>query len=162
MANSVKARFNDNCKIEVAMSDDTTVTKAVIIDADGVETNIGGGGGGDFSQIFPVEAHVIINASSLPDFEAQLCEFSSETVGVHDYGEEGYQVANPTYGLSVQTGENKYVLFTTQDFGIELEPNFTNWDISVSGDATIDEEEGYKWITITGDCTITAEFIGTP
>lgn len=50
MANSVTARFNDNCKVHVAMSNDTTVTKAVIIDADGNETDIGGGGGeSDFS-----------------------------------------------------------------------------------------------------------------
>ena len=50
MANSVTARFNDDCKVHVAMSDDTTVTKAVIIDAEGNETDIGGGGGeSDFS-----------------------------------------------------------------------------------------------------------------
>lgn len=45
MANSVTARFNDDCKVLVAMSDDTTVSKAVIIDAEGNETDIGGGGG---------------------------------------------------------------------------------------------------------------------
>lgn len=50
MANSITARFNDDCKVFVSMSDDTTVEKAVIIDADGNETDIGGGGGeSDFS-----------------------------------------------------------------------------------------------------------------
>lgn len=52
MANSVTARFNDDCKVFVSMSDDTTVEKAVIIDAEGNETDIGGGGGeSDFKVI---------------------------------------------------------------------------------------------------------------
>lgn len=63
MANSVTARFNDDCKVFVSMSDDTTVEKAVIIDAEGNETDIGGGGG---SSDFSVAEVTVFNQTGVP------------------------------------------------------------------------------------------------
>ena len=65
MANSVTARFNDDCKVLVAMSDDTTVSKAVIIDAEGNETDIGGGGSSDLNN--PINLELIDGTGNYAD-----------------------------------------------------------------------------------------------
>lgn len=43
-------KFTDEIKAEIDLAADGTVEKAVVIDGDGTETPIGGGGGGDFSM----------------------------------------------------------------------------------------------------------------
>ncbi len=90
MANSVTARFNDDCKVFVSMSDDTTVEKAVIIDAEGNETDIGGGGSSDFST---GQLTIINSLSSTADIS--IGYFTVITFGQYDLVRTAYKDLEP-------------------------------------------------------------------
>lgn len=138
MANSITARFNDNCKVHVAMSDDTTVTKAVIIDADGTETDIGGGGTSDFST---AKVTVVNNVDS--EWSPNNTPFlsSDELIGEH-IGFSVYVESAGTYEFTVPLYKGKCVWGISEDHGK-----------SFSGNITYIED--YNMSLITGDCTIT-------
>ncbi len=136
MANSVTARFNDNCKVFVSMSDDTTVEKAVIIDADGNETDIGGGGGSsDFST---AQITFINHTTKYPSI------YGSSTVSeVDDFtGTYPAMVPEPnttsTYNLVLYKGVGVIINGSSQLIDVE------------SGEA---EKMGDE-LTVSGDCTI--------
>lgn len=132
MANSVTARFNDDCKVFVSMSDDTTVEKAVIIDAEGNETDIGGGGGeSDFST-----AEVTIsNTGGSTDFDQYVIPV----------------VDNDSIMLArAMQSDNERKLTAVLYKGSLI--IYTGGDVVVSGDAQYDNDTGF--VTITGDCTL--------
>lgn len=60
-------RFTDEIKAEIDLAADGTVEKAVVIDGDGVETPIGGGGASDFTT-----AEVTITNNIGSDIEIAL------------------------------------------------------------------------------------------
>lgn len=62
-------RFTDEIKAEINLAADGTVEKAVIIDGDGAETPIGGGGSSDFTT-----AEVTITNNTGSDIEIALPE----------------------------------------------------------------------------------------
>lgn len=137
MANSVTARFNDDCKVFVSMSDDTTVEKAVIIDAEGNETDIGGGGGSsDFST---AEVEIVNTCHANRTLNA---------IAVLDVmGEEAMGSSIPLF--SNQSLTCKAVLFK----GMQRFFAPDNTSTSVTGDISYDDEN--KSVTITGAGTIT-------
>ena len=80
---------------------------------------------------------------------------------VNNMGASGYELFDPQFGLLIKNGVNNVIALLCADpeYGFSLEPDFETWEISVSGNCSIDEEDGYKWLTITGDCTINAKLI---
>lgn len=161
MANSVTARFNDDCKVFVSMSDDTTVEKAVIIDAEGNETDIGGGGGGSNTATVQVTYTLPPEVSSIDDLE-----FSSSTVKL-EYDEKDnviVYVYSPLYGLpyselgtitemKIPLYENCKSNLNGISYSVE-EVGSLSIDVSnsrvVSGDAEIIGNDLY----VTGDCVL--------
>lgn len=134
MANSVTARFNDDCKVFVSMSDDTTVEKAVIIDADGNETDIGGGGGeSDFST-------ATVTVAALED----------------GFTNELYHIASVDNEYNEIVIDTPYVFVDSYTWLIPLYKGklsfYVNENIGISGDFVYDSES--RIFTITGDCTI--------
>ena len=131
MANSVTARFNDDCKVFVSMSDDTTVEKAVIIDAEGNETDIAGGGGeSDFST-----ATVTYTTNQMtPLF---LNHIDDNINGI-----------NPTMRSD---GEYSVILYKQKAIGVWIS-GFEGLTVETTGNITVDSDQGI--FTITGDGTI--------
>ena len=158
MANSIKARFNNNCKVEVAMSDDTTVTKAVIIDADGVETEIGGGGSSDFST---AEVTIVGGEDGLA-LSGGVEGWSNGYIFIKsdEYGDTGITLAGAQAETSITA---KALLFKNLDetFPHDFAAVFGAVEgtaiESVEGNCELDEDTGI--VIIWGDCTITG---GTP
>lgn len=164
MANSVTARFNDDCKVFVSMSDDTTVEKAVIIDAEGNETDIGGGGESDFTKakvslLCPDGAdsasYVIImnNASEgVVDFDYFSAYYIDNTHGVINAISDPVVVTDVESPVDIDFNiiKNKNILVT----GLSPEAAF-----GVSGDAVVQTVniigDSYNAVIITGDCSIT-------
>lgn len=139
MANSVTARFNDDCKVFVSMSDDTTVEKAVIIDAEGNETDIGGGGGeSDFST-----AIVKINNTSLNDCVIQIACIALDAITTY-------------YSSPRSSSFDLEVILYKGSSGFDTPDGFTISE--VTGDIEVDE--GY--VIISGDGTITIEIPPEP
>lgn len=134
MANSVTARFNDDCKVFVSMSDDTTVEKAVIIDAEGNETDIGGGGGeSDFST-----ATVTVAAKG--------DAFTTNRYYIAFVDEENNEIY---VGTPFASNVSSTLIVPLYKGRLSL---YTNENIGISGDVAYNSEE--ELLTITGDCTI--------
>lgn len=156
MANSVTARFNDNCKVHVAMSDDTTVTKAVIIDADGNETDIGGGGESDF-----IKANVVITNSSQSIILRMMPTTTEATEKILGFvwGVSGVTIpelddAFPTgtYTCYIRSGE--YIFFYSGSIIDGTSYTVTGNAEIVPGDSSVDPAIP-AIVKVTGDCTIT-------
>lgn len=131
MANSVTARFNDDCKVFVSMSDDTTVEKAVIIDAEGNETDIGGGGGSsDFST-----AEVTINIQGNVNYKV----IAIVNDAIKDTAAEGSQ----TYTVPLYKGS---LILPLPPDNLSEQPAFT-------GDVALSITDG--GIKVTGNGSIT-------
>lgn len=139
MANSVTARFNDGCKVFVSMSDDTTVEKAVIIDAEGNETDIGGGGGSsDFST-----AEVTIEGYLDGDI-IYLAKAIDET--------EDDETFSWLDTLITSTGTINAVLYKGQAVGYA--PTTQAGRVTVSGNVQYDSKAKSFFITGSGTITI--------
>lgn len=137
MANSVTARFNDDCKVFVSMSDDTTVEKAVIIDAEGNETDIGGGGGSSDFSIAQVTVSIIEPGIEEPYYPENIaCIGINDRIIIESFNNAA------TYPMILYKGSEE--IYTD-----------TNTFVSCSGDATYEIEDTDIIITITGDCAIT-------
>lgn len=149
MANSVTARFNDDCKVFVSMSDDTTVEKAVIIDAEGNETDIGGGGSSDFST-----AEVTINVTTEGSPTLVYKTFASDI----EYPETAspYYASFEDFTGNIILYKNKAIIgldsITAQDSDNNNYIAATNPTPTTSGNATYDADNSI--FIITGDCTI--------
>ena len=142
MANSVTARFNDDCKVFVSMSDDTTVEKAVIIDAEGNETDIGGGES-DFST-----AIVKFIGGTVDNDKSTIIS----CIDVYDEILESIPVAlqtgvTSTFNLVLYKG--KQIL----GFAPEAIESYT-------GSVIIDQDEGQ--VIVTGDAEITVYTSSSP
>lgn len=147
MANSVTARFNDGCKVFVSMSDDTTVEKAVIIDAEGNETDIGGGGGS-----VEKEYNIGIN-NTCGDIVIAVYSFLSKN--------QTYVYSKAIEDSTTSTGKYKTV---TDSFIISFMPDdSTLFNVSINnenGEEVTSEDmmtqniDGYKAVRVIGDCVI--------
>lgn len=145
MANSVTARFNDDCKVFVSMSDDTTVEKAVIIDAEGNETDIGGGGG---SSDFSTGQLTIINSlTSTADISMGF--FTAITFGQYDLVRLAYKDLEPN-STSVVSNALTYKGY------ISVMPDSA--DYSISGEGVIDLSDEYDIYLVPEHGTITVVY----
>lgn len=140
MANSVTARFNDDCKVFVSMSDDTTVEKAVIIDAEGNETDIGGGGG---SSDFSTATVVFINNSSNTEFIINAPFIYDDNLNCNIYAEDmsvdfPYEIVLYKELLSFRIPDDSHIVFE-----------------SATGDITINDLKNRATVTGAGTITIT-------
>lgn len=153
MANSVIARFNDDCKVFVSMSDDTTVDKAVIIDADGKETDIGSGGGSsDITMatvtlnITPPEGVTIVEEGLHANFIFDDVKYAAEyikadnhvlTILINTKEDEPAIVQNL---VCIDDNDNEYIVFS---------------NIQTSSNITYLSDQGT--FIVEGDGTITAD-----
>lgn len=143
---SVTARFNDDCKVFVSMSDDTTVEKAVIIDAEGNETDIGGGGGSsDFST---AEVKFLNTAAPSKVYYVKYIT-TDETLGVVQREE--------VIGTSEEFATNETVILH-DGFYIIPWKNFRGLDDeempTATGDIEVDLSKGF---IIRGNGTVTCK-----
>lgn len=144
MANSVTARFNDDCKVFVSMSDDTTVEKAVIIDADGNETDIGGGGGGS-SDFTTAEVTVINNSSD----NIQLENFAFVYTDHDDDPIASLLVVNANSTLIVNA------VFYKNNPSSGVLHNYDSGDYSLNFSGNIEDDgDGYFIINSAGTITV--------
>lgn len=128
-------RFTDEIMAEIDLTADGTVEKAVIIDGDGNETPIGGGGSSDFTT---AEVKVINNTESIHEFSC---------VNIYTEGSTNILVMNAGVGKNTEKtitavlykGEGELLL---QSLGASMT---ATGDIEISGDDAI----------ISGDGTIT-------
>lgn len=170
--NSGLLEFKDDQKVLIALDDATSeVKKAVIIDADGTETDIAGGGGdvtvealsvtenGIYSEAGKAYSPVTVNvAGGSSDFStAQVTIVNNTTTDVDIYmpvqfddEEEDYSFL--TYEAHVVEGETLTVT-TVLYKGITDAYLFNSqlFNVSVLGNVEYDSPN----FEITGDCTIT-------
>ena len=128
-------RFTDGIKAEINLAADGTVEKAVIIDGDGDETPIGGGGDTDFTT---AEVKVINNTESVVEFSCPniYTEGSTEALGVDS-----------------SVGKNAETTITAVLYKGKVKLLF--WAAGISKTATGDIEISGGDAIISGDGTIT-------
>lgn len=167
MANSVTARFNDDCKVFVSMSDDTTVEKAVIIDAEGNETDIGGGGS-NFATVkinYTLPEGASIDSLQFNSGSAVNLDYGNiENVIVYAYGTIGLPTSElgtiPEIKIPLYEGcksDLQNIQYFIEDLGtlmIDL-----NTSSVVSGDAEILTDDLYKFY-VWGDCVLNLTLMG--
>lgn len=142
-------RFTDEIKAEIDLAADGTVEKAVIIDGDGVETPIGGGGSSDFTtaEVTLVNSGDTSKAVMVPVLsEARLPFEPNATIrGALT------SMANETTVINVPLYKGHCLIKTgTPGDLIDGQTVATSFTVT-SGSAT----SSIDGVDITGDCTIT-------
>lgn len=166
MANSVTARFNDDCKVFVSMSDDTTVEKAVIIDAEGNETDIGGGGGeSDFQKVNVI---LKVNEGNTANFRIIFANPETDDVnGVYVTTEDNVRyISSNTHEIELGGESAEEIIFVAYCY--LNNPIYALWlssqsadDYTITGEAETSSftagGQTFYAVTISGDCTISVE-----
>lgn len=142
-------KFTDEIKAEIDLAADGTVEKAVLIDGDGVETPIGGGGSSDFSM---AEVTLVNSADSNRAVLIPVCYEPTPPFNPDAFVESFVQMAvNDTLILNVPLykGHCSIVNGSSEDRlqGVTVATSYT----VTSGSAT----SSRSGVDITGDCTIT-------
>lgn len=142
-------KFTDEIKAEIDLAADGTVEKAVVIDGDGTETPIGGGGGsGDFTM---AKVTLVNSADSNRAVLIPVC-YEPSRINPDASVESAVQmVVNDTLILNVPLykGHCSIRKGISEDRlqGVTVATSFT----VTSGSAT----SSMEGVDITGDCTIT-------
>ena len=132
-------RFTDGIKAEIDLTADGTVEKAVIIDGDGDETPIGGGGSSDFTT-----AEVTITNNTESDIEIAL-------PSIRGHGNDMYMIGT-TLAVPNSSKSHIVVLYKGAAAGFVITDNVPS--AVCTGDISISSIAGTHF-NITGNGTIT-------
>ena len=127
-------KFTDEIKAEINLAADGTVEKAVVIDGDGVETPIGGGGSSDFST---AEVTITKNTENSIFLSIPVVNDSSQTF-LNSFASIG---SNESYSCIVALYKGKAQCFTDE----------MSYPVCTGGI----ENAGHGVFIITGNGTIT-------